>query len=102
MVTISVHQLTSLKEKTLGLLKSKKAYPILFHTRFGIHTFGMRYPIAVAILDNTNTIKKLEADLKPNRLFFWNPLFDTVVELPRGMIHELRLHVGMQIALQRF
>lgn len=102
MVTISVRILSSFKDKTVGLLGSKKAYPIFFQTHFGIHTFGMHYAIDVLILDKENTIQKLHRGLKPNKLFFWNPSFDKVVELPHGMIAELGLHEGMRIMLQSF
>ena len=72
----------------------KKPYPLLFHTRFGIHTFGMLYPIDVIIFNDRNEIVSLRANLLPNRFFFWNPRFNTVVELPAGTIGEKRLHKG--------
>lgn len=100
MVTIIVRNLKSLKEKALGLLGSSKAYPVFFQTRFGIHTFGMRYPIDVVILNKESIVKKVQNDLKPNRLFFWNPAYDRVLELPRGMVNELHLRPGMPISLR--
>ncbi len=100
MVTITVHNLLTLKEKTIGLLGSTKAHPVLFHTRFGIHTLGMKYPIDVVILDKDATIKNMRENLHPNKLFFWNPLYDTVLELPNGMTAELGLHIGMQLSLR--
>lgn len=100
MVSITVQNLTTLKEKALGLLGSRKPHPIFFHTRFGIHTFGMKYPIDVVILDKTNTIQRIKKALQPNRLFFWNPLFDEVLELPAGMTKELGLRAGMPLALR--
>lgn len=100
MVTITVEDLKSWKDKTVGLLGSKKPHPVLLHTRFGIHTFGMRYPIDVIVLDKAQTIKKVQTNIVPNKLFFWNPSFDTVLELPNGMIGELGLKVGMKITLR--
>ncbi|HEX7041725.1 MAG TPA: DUF192 domain-containing protein [Patescibacteria group bacterium] len=100
MVTITVQSLKSIKDKTFGLLGSKKAHPVLIKTRFGIHTFGLKFPIDVVILDKRNTIKAVQNDLKPNKLFFWNPIYDGVLELPKGMIQELGLRTGMPLVLQ--
>lgn len=100
MVTIIVRNLKSLKEKTLGLLGKAKPYPVLFQTRFGIHTFGMKYPIDVVILSKECIVKKVEKNLQPNRLFFWNPVYNRVLELPHGMVRELHLHPGMPISLR--
>ena len=76
-----------------GLI-GKKPEPILLKTRFGIHTCGMSYSIDVVILDRNNIVRKIKENLLPNRLFFWNPLFDTVLELPAGTISKLKLHIG--------
>lgn len=83
-----------------GLLLRKKTHPILFHTRFGIHTFGMQFPVDVLILDKKNIVRKIKQNLVPNRLFFWNPIYDTVIELPNGTIQKQKLTVEKTIELQ--
>jgi len=81
-----------------GLL-GQQPKPILLHTRFGIHTFGMRCPIDVVILDKFGTVRKMQHNLRPNRLFFWNPLYDIVVELPAGTIQEKGIKIGSHVSL---
>ncbi len=55
---------------------------MLFYTRWGIHTFGMKYPIDIIVLDNQQKIIQIKYDLKPNRIFFWNPKYSSIIELP--------------------
>ncbi len=89
MKTITITNVTTainLKDKIIGLLNTAEAKPIFFQTRWGIHTFGMKYPIDVLILDDQYIIKDLRQNLKPWRLFTWNPIYQYVIELPSGMI----------------
>ncbi len=81
------------------MLTAKKAYPVLFRTRFGIHTFGMRFPIDVLVLDSKNVVVVLKKQLNPNRIFIWNPRFDTVIELPEGEIEKLKIQKGSAIKI---
>lgn len=94
MINIRVKHLTSLSDKSTGLIGAKVAYPIMFQTRFGIHTFGMRFPIDVLILNKENRVVKISKRLKPNKIFFWSPKFDTVIELPEGEIEKNKIGLG--------
>lgn len=96
----------SLKVKQLGLLKSIQGKIlneddslILFKTRWGIHTFGLRKPIDVIILDNDFAVRKLKMNLKPLRLFFWNPQYNIVIELPSGEIKRKNIRLGETITI---
>lgn len=84
----------------IGLIGKKKPYPLLFYTRFGIHTFFLVFPIDVVILDSKQCIVAVKESLVPNRIFFWDPRFNTVLELPSGTIRELHLHKGMQLQIK--
>jgi uncharacterized membrane protein (UPF0127 family) len=97
---LTVTKATSVFQKTKGLLGADKPYPLLFNTRFGIHTFGMRFPIDVVILDANNMVVAGKENLQPNRLFFWNPKFNTVIELPIGTIQQNKIEKGSVIELQ--
>jgi uncharacterized protein len=101
MVELHVTQLTSFVSKSVGLLNAGKAHPILFRTRFGIHTFGMKYPIDVLILDKQNRIVKLVEKLLPNKIFVWSPRFDIVIELPAGEIKKHGLRKGDDVRISR-
>lgn len=84
----------TLLDNVIGLIGKNRSVSMVFHTRFGIHTFGMRFPIDVLILDKTNKIVRIKENLFPNRIFFWNPLYDTVLELPAGTINKTKSELG--------
>ena len=87
------------KDRIVGLLNAKKAYPVMIQTRFGIHTFGMRFAIDVLILDKNNKVVKFSKNLNPNQIFLWNPAFDKVVELPAGEIERKKIKIGSKLKL---
>ena len=72
----------SFLENISGLLRQKRGTSMLFITRFGIHTFFMKYPITVLVLNNKNQIVQIKQNLKPNRIFIWNPKYTKIIELP--------------------
>lgn len=72
--------LKSVLEKSIGLLGHKKFDAIIFKTRFGIHTFGMKEKITVLILDKNKKVVKVK-NLNPNKLFFWNPKYSQIIEI---------------------
>jgi len=99
MKLISVRVLTNIVEKSVGMIGSEKPFPLFFTTRFGIHTFGMRFPIDVLILDPHFRIVKIAENVKPNRVLFWSPLFYNVVELPEGDINKHAIRTGQILTL---
>ena len=82
-----------------GLLGTKRPRTVWFLTRWGIHTFGMRYPIDVIILDKRGNVQVLRKQLLPQRFFFWNPRYNLVIEAPVGTIREKKITKGLHIAL---
>lgn len=99
LLTTHLKEAKSLKDKGLGLLLKSNPKFMIFYTRFGIHTFGMKEKIDIVVLDNTNHIVKLKENFKPNRAFFWNLKFSKVLEVPAGTIarHGLKLGDLIQI-----
>ena len=87
--TLRVKYLRTYKEMSVGLLGATRAYPVTFKTRFGIHTFFMKFPIDILILDNEGRVVSSRENLKPFRIFLWNPQNSRVVELPAGTIEKL-------------
>ena len=85
--------------KITGLIGKKSATPLLLTTRFGIHTFFLKFPIDVLVLDESNSVVGFKEGLKPNRVFLWNPKYSTVVELPQGSIKRLKVVLGSEIKL---
>ncbi len=99
MITVKAEELKSLKAKTIGLIGKNCAQPVFFKTRFGIHTFGLNFPIDVLILDDTNCVQVIKKGLKTKRIFIWNPKHVNVLELPEGQINKLKITLNSKIDL---
>lgn len=97
MIKLFVTEATNLKEKIQGFIGKDKPYALMLKTRFGIHTFGLKFPIDVLILDNKNKVVSVKENLKPNEIFLWNPIYQKVIELPGGTIEEKQIKMGMPI-----
>jgi uncharacterized membrane protein (UPF0127 family) len=96
---IQVQHLSTISQASIGLLSAKKAYPVYFKTRFGIHTFGMKFPIDVLVLDDKYRTVRMISGLVPNRLFVWPPIYYHVLELPEGYISKNAIGIGEKINL---
>jgi uncharacterized protein len=94
---ITVKIARNLKEKVQGLIGRNKPFALMIKTRFGIHTFGVKFPIDVLILNYKNKVVSIKENLKPNRIFLWNPKYEKVIELPQGTIKKNRLKINMPI-----
>lgn len=95
---IKARKLKSLDEKTKGLL-GLKVEPVYFETRWGIHTFFMREPIDIVILDASKRVAVIKEGLKPNRIFLWNPIYSKVLELPSNTIKGSGIKLTDEIKL---
>ena len=100
MVFLEAKILKSLKNKSIGLIGKKYAYPVTFKTRFGIHTFGLKFPIDVLILNNKNFVVLIKKEMLPNKIFLWPIQYDTVIELPKGEIERLKINEGSHVVLK--
>jgi len=94
---LTVREAGNLREKVQGLIGKEKPYSLMLKTHFGIHTFGLKFPIDVLILNDKNKVASIKKNLKPNRIFFWNPKFETVIELPEGTINKKKIKINMPI-----
>lgn len=101
MTILQVKHLTGLTERSIGLMRYKKPTPVLIHTRFGIHTFGLTFQIDVLVLDNNNIVVKYAENLPPGRIFVWWPLHKKVIELPAGGLKKSGIKKGDKIKLIR-
>jgi uncharacterized protein len=95
----NVYSTKNIKEKVIGLLHTSEAKPLHLKTRWGLHTFGMKYAIDVVILDDNFVVRKIKPNLKPWRIFLWNPVYKQVLELPKGTIEKKNIRKNSQIAL---
>ena len=96
-IVLQVSYAKTLHEKVIGLIGAKEPRALLLKTRFGIHTFGVRFPLDILILDKQHKVVKIKRSLETYRLFFWNQQFDTVIELPHGTIEKKDIKLGDSI-----
>ncbi len=68
-------------QKTRGLILIKEKKAIFFKTRWGIHSFGVLYPLTILVCDKEMEVVKTK-NMKHNSFFFWNPKYENIVELP--------------------
>ena len=87
-ISNNAKQLTSFSDRLLGLLNPKNPHFLLIDTRFGIHTFFIKMPIDLIILDKDQKIVQLVENLSPNKFFFYNPKYKTVIEMPMNTIEK--------------
>ena len=73
MIQIRAKRKNGILAKTIGLVGKKTPEPILFKTRFGMHTFFLSFPIDVIVLNNKHVVVALKESLLPNRIFFLEP-----------------------------
>lgn len=78
----------------------RKPQNVYFRTHFGIHTFFMKYPIDVILLDESGKVMKIKKNLKPNKIFLWNFKYSRVVEMPEGTILKMGIDSGDKILLK--
>ena len=97
-MTKDLKEVRSFYNQLFGLLKKANPRSLLFKTRFGIHTFGLTEAIDVIVLNNDFKVVKLKENLKPNSLFFWNPKYNLVIELPKGTIKEDRVTLSCYLS----
>lgn len=86
----------TLEERSVGLTKYPSPRAMYFETRFGVHTFGMRFPIDVAVLDSRGVVQAIKTNMPPGRFFFWNPKWKRVLELPAGSDIEVGEEIGFE------
>lgn len=101
MIKLSVKKATNIKDRVIGLIGKDKPVPLMLRTRFGIHTFGLKFPIDVLVLDNKNKVASIKKNLSPNRIFLWNPRYEKVIELPQGIIEKkaIKIHIPIDIRI---
>ncbi len=99
-MTLFVKETKNLKEKITGLIGKSKPQALMIKTHFGIHTFGLKFPIDVLILNKNNKVVSIKKNLLPNRIFVWNPLHERILELPAGTIDKNKIKISSIIDLK--
>lgn len=92
-INIEVVFLKGVKEKSLGAIDKNPLTAFLMQTRFGIHTFFMKRSLDIIVLSSKGKVIKMRENIKPNRIFIWNPKYSYVIEAPSGSIRRLDLEL---------
>ena len=78
---------------------TKTVTPVYFETRFGIPTFFVYKTLDVVILDSNSRVRYIKAGLRPRRIYFWNPKYFRVLELPAGMVKKKEIQMGKKVRI---
>ncbi len=71
--------------KLIGLIGKNKSASLYLTTRFGIHTFGMKFALTILVCDRRNNqliIKKIKTKLDKNNFYFYSIKYKHIIELP--------------------
>ena len=86
-------------DRSLGLLNPRNPRNLMLNTRFGIHTFFLKHNTDIVILNDKKQVVKLRHNLKPWRMFFWDPSYSSVLELEAGSILKFRVAIGDTLSM---
>ncbi len=84
----------TLAKKTSGLAGLDKPASLYFKTRWGIHTFGMKFSIDCVVCDDELVVKFIRKAIPANRLVFWSPRYKNVFEFPASAVGASGTEVG--------
>lgn len=94
-----IKEAKSVFDKVFGLLNKKNPKSLIFKTRFGIHTFFLKEPIDIIVLNNNSQVIKVKT-INPYSLFFYNPVHIAVIELPKGTIKKTQTTIGDSLIIK--
>jgi uncharacterized membrane protein (UPF0127 family) len=71
--SLVIHEATSFRARLLGLAfrrEPPRGHALLIPRCRSVHTFGMRFPLDVAFLDERGSVVRLERSVAPRRVLF--------------------------------
>jgi len=83
----------------LGRSSLQKGHALWLRPCNGIHTFGMRFPIDVVILDSEQRVIASISDLLPNKITKIYRRAASVLELPAGTLAGMSLDIGERVVI---
>jgi len=98
-IKIKAKELVSFTEKSVGLILSKNIESVYFETKFGIHTFFMRKPIDVIVMDKNFMVRVIKKVLKPWKVFVWNPKYCRILEMSVNSVDKNKIKKGDKIKI---
>jgi uncharacterized membrane protein (UPF0127 family) len=101
-IAVNLEVAETFRARSKGLLgKSSLAAGegLLIRPCKGVHTIGMKFPIDVVFLDNSNKVIGICKELQPNRLTAIRLRAASVLELPVGTVEATALKLGDEVEL---
>jgi len=95
---VKIQKAMTFWDKVRGLMFKKNIKPIYLETRWGIHTFFVREPLLVFVLDDDCVVCR-KKKIDPWRMFFWHPKNRHVLEFPADSQIAQGLKIGDRIDL---
>lgn len=93
-VAAKIRKTQKMADRLFGMILSRNSNGLILSSRFGIHTFFMKNPIDVLILDKDRRVVRIRENLMPNSVFIWNPKYNLILELPVGSIRHSKTKLG--------
>lgn len=81
----------------LGRPELEEGQGMLIRPCHGVHMYGMRYPIDVALIDQGGDVVAVYRELAPNTRSGWHGEAACALELPAGMLARTGTVVGDRI-----
>ena len=98
---LKVKTATTFWDKVLGLIDPRNKPPLHLITRFGIHTFFLKKPIDILVLNDNYQITKIKESLKPNQFYFYSPFWKHVIEMSEGEVRKRQFKLNDKITLEK-
>jgi uncharacterized membrane protein (UPF0127 family) len=94
----------TVKAKSLGFLGSIvglicRREPVFFFSPFGVHTFFVKTPIDVVLVDKKLRIIRIYCGIKPFRILLWKYFWVYVLEAESGFASRHRLKRGSKVTI---
>ena len=85
----------------LGEQKLREGDGLLIVPSQGVHTWGMQFPIDIAVLDDDWNVMAMRCNMRPFRVtrMFWKAA--AVLELPAGMLESTMTAIGDRVEFSR-
>jgi len=95
-VAESAVEASSWWSRLLGLIGRKRLErgEALWLPANGVHTFGMRFPIDIVVLDGAGRVLRVAACVPPNRIIWPTPGGRFTLELAAGTLQAAQLSIG--------
>ena len=100
LISAKAKHANSFSDRLFGLLNPQNPPFLIFKTGLGIHTFFMKKPIDVILLDGKFRVVKFKECLKPFGVFLYHPKHSLVIEMPKGTIQKKHIRKNDKISIE--